>query len=115
MSDLPSGRVTLLFTDIEGSTRLVQELGPDRYGELLALHSRLLRGAVESHEGREFGTEGDAHFFTFSDASGAVRAAVDAQRALGAAAWPGGTQLRVRMGLHTGQPEVRSSTYVGVD
>jgi class 3 adenylate cyclase len=113
--DLPTGIVTFLFTDIEGSTRLVQELGPDRYGEILGMHSALLRGAVQAHEGVEFGTEGDAHFFAFADPAGALRAAVDAQRALGAADWPIAMPLRVRMGVHTGHPEVSGSNYVGVD
>ncbi|MDQ3937961.1 MAG: adenylate/guanylate cyclase domain-containing protein, partial [Chloroflexota bacterium] len=115
MRKLPSGRITLLFTDIEGSTRLVQALGPDAYGRLLTLHSHLLRSVVEAHGGTEFGSEGDAHFFTFGNAADAARAAVDAQRALGAADWPGGTPVQVRIGLHTGEPELRGDDYVGVD
>jgi class 3 adenylate cyclase len=82
MCDLPSGEVTFLFTDIEGSTALVQRVGTAEYQRLLTEHSTLLRRAVEDADGREFGTEGDAHFFVFADARAAVHAAVLAQRAL---------------------------------
>jgi predicted ATPase/class 3 adenylate cyclase len=113
--ELPSGRVTFLFTDIEGSTRLVQEVGTERYAELLARHSGILRSAVEAHAGVEFGSEGDAHFFAFGSAAEALRAAVDAQRSLAAEAWPEGAPVRARMGLHTGTPERAGADYVGVD
>jgi class 3 adenylate cyclase len=107
--------LTFIFTDIEGSTRLVQEVGTDRYGDLQAQHSRLLRGAVAEHGGQEFGTEGDAHFFVFRGAASAVRAAVQAQRWLAAYRWPPEAAIRVRMGLHTGEPAVRDGDYVGVE
>jgi predicted ATPase/class 3 adenylate cyclase len=112
---LPTGLLTFIFTDIEGSTRLVQEVGTDRYGDLQAQHSRLLRGAVAEHGGQEFGTEGDAHFFVFRGAASAVRAAVQAQRWLAAYRWPPEAAIRVRMGLHTGEPAVRDGDYVGVE
>ncbi|HUG29693.1 MAG TPA: tetratricopeptide repeat protein [Candidatus Limnocylindria bacterium] len=115
MTDLPTGRVTFLFTDIEGSTRLVQQLGAGEYRRLLGEHSTILRAAVGDHDGREFGTEGDAHFFVFREASGAVRAAIEAQRALAARPWPPDAEVRVRMGIHTGTPEVNGADYVGVD
>jgi predicted ATPase/class 3 adenylate cyclase len=108
MSTLPTGTVTLLFTDIEGSTRLLQEF-PDRYADILANHHRQLREAIERHGGHEVGTEGDAFFVAFRIASDAVAAAEDAQRALGKG------PLRVRMGLHTGEPAVTPEGYVGID
>jgi predicted ATPase/class 3 adenylate cyclase len=114
-SGLPTGWLTFLFTDIEGSTRLVQEIGTDLYGDLQAQHSRLLREAVAMHGGREFGTEGDAHFFVFPSAASAVKAAVQAQRRLAAYQWPPEAAIRVRMGLHTGKPAVRDGNYVGVE
>jgi predicted ATPase/class 3 adenylate cyclase len=114
-SGLPMGLLTFLFTDIEGSTRLVQKIGTDQYGDLQAQHSHLLREAVAEHGGREFGTEGDAHFFVFLGAASAVKAAVQAQRRLGAYQWPPEAAIRVRMGLHTGEPAVRDGNYVGVE
>ncbi|MBP1705132.1 MAG: hypothetical protein H6Q36_871, partial [Chloroflexi bacterium] len=107
-SQLPAGEVTLLFTDIEGSTRLLRELGP-AYADVLAGHRRLIRGAVDAHGGVEVDTQGDAFFFAFARASDAVRAAVDAQRALA------GGPARVRMGIHTGEPQATPDGYVGVD
>ena len=106
MSKLPTGTVTLLFTDIEGSTWLLQDLG-DRYRRVLAEHRGLLRAAFADHGGHEVSTQGDAFFVAFSRASDAVAAAVDGQRALAAHRWPKGVELRVRMGLHTGEPTVR--------
>lgn len=96
---LPSGTVTMLFTDIEGSTRLLQEHGP-RFADLLGEHRRRVRAAAERHGAVEVGTEGDAFFFVFTDAGDAVAAARDAQAALE------GGLLRVRMGVHTAEPEV---------
>jgi predicted ATPase/class 3 adenylate cyclase len=111
---LPGGTVTLLFTDIEGSTRLLDRLG-ERYAVALADHRRLLRAAFSAHEGVEVDTQGDAFFVAFARAGDAVHAAVAAQRALTANHWPGGGALRVRMGIHTGEPEVSPEGYVGLD
>jgi predicted ATPase/class 3 adenylate cyclase len=111
---LPSGTVTLLFTDIEGSTRLLHQLG-DRYGDALADHRRLLRECFRERDGREVDTQGDAFFVAFATASQAVAAAVAAQRRLAGHGWPGGVELRVRMGIHTGEPTPTDEGYVGVD
>jgi class 3 adenylate cyclase len=105
---LPHGTVTLLFTDIEGSTRLLQELGDD-YADVLADHRRTLREAFARHGGVEVGTEGDAFFVAFAKASDALAAATVAREAL--AEGP----VRVRMGLHTGEPTVTEEGYVGID
>jgi predicted ATPase/class 3 adenylate cyclase len=105
---LPSGVVTLLFTDIEGSTRLLHELG-DGYGDALDDHRRVVRAACAAHDGVEVDTQGDAFFMAFARASDAAAAAVDAQRGL--ADGP----VRVRMGLHTGEPRVTEEGYVGID
>jgi predicted ATPase/class 3 adenylate cyclase len=110
---LPSGTVTFLFTDIEGSTENVALLGNERYAELLDIHRKLLREAFATHDGHEVGTEGDSFFVAFARAQNAVAAAVDGQRALGSDAWPGEARLRVRMGLHTGEALVRQDGYVG--
>jgi predicted ATPase/class 3 adenylate cyclase len=98
---LPSGLVTFVFTDIEGSTRLFRALG-DGYAAVLARHHEILRGAWARHGGLEVKTEGDAFFVAFSDAADAVRACADGQRLLAVEQWPANTVLRVRMGLHTG-------------
>ena len=103
----------MLFTDIEGSTRLLKQLG-ERYGELLAEHRRLLREAFAGHGGREMDTQGDAFFVAFARARHAVEAAVEAQRALAAHEWPDGVECRVRMGLHTGEPTVGDEGYHGI-
>ena len=105
---LPSGTVTFLFTDIEGSTRLLHELG-DGYADALAEHRRVLREAFARHGGVEVDTQGDAFFVAFARASDAVAAAADGQAALE------GGPLRVRMGLHTGEPIVTEEGYVGLD
>ena len=107
-TELPTGTVTFLFTDIEGSTRLLQELG-DGYGEALAEHRRVLREAWQRHEGVEVDTQGDAFFVAFARATDAVAAAVDAQGAV--AHGP----VRVRMGLHTGEPIKGDEGYIGMD
>ena len=112
-STLHRGTVTFLFTDIEGSTALLKSLGA-KYGELLDAHSKILRDAAEVHEGREVDNQGDSFFFAFARANAAVAAAVDAQRALADHAWPGGSEVRVRMGLHTGEPSVGSDRYHGL-
>jgi class 3 adenylate cyclase/tetratricopeptide (TPR) repeat protein len=110
---LPTGTVTVLFTDIESSTRLLKALGP-RYGDLLADHHRLLRDAFEAHGGYEMGTAGDAFFVAFRRGRDAALAAVEAQRALGGHAWPDGEVCRVRMGLHTGEPTLGEDGYHGM-
>jgi len=111
---LPTGTVTFLFTDIEGSTRLLQALGAG-YPDVLSEHHRLLRGAVEAAGGVPIGSEGDSLFAAFDTPTSAVGGAVAAQRALAAGKWPDSTAVRVRMGLHTGEGLVRDGTYVGID
>jgi class 3 adenylate cyclase len=110
----PGGTVTFLFTDIEGSTRLLQELGDD-YGQVVADHRRLLREVFGAAEGHEVDTQGDAFFYSFTRARDAVRGAVEGQRALAGHDWPSGAEVRVRMGLHTGEPTVGDEGYVGMD
>jgi predicted ATPase/class 3 adenylate cyclase/Tfp pilus assembly protein PilF len=112
--DLPQGTVTLLFTDIEGSTLLLQRLGAD-YAQALAEHHSLMRGLFEKWGGREVDTQGDALFAAFSRASDALNMAVEGQKAIAAHAWPGGESLRVRMALHTGEPHMNATAYVGLD
>ena len=114
MAELPSGTVTFLFSDVEGSTRLLTRLR-GRYAEVLAEHQRLLRAAFDEHDGREVHTEGDAFFVAFARASDAIAAAVSAQRSLASQRWPEGVDVRVRMGVHTGEAEVRQDDYVGLD
>jgi predicted ATPase/class 3 adenylate cyclase len=115
MAAQPSGVVTMLFTDIEGSTRLLERLGRDRYAEALELHRQLLREAFDRHDGFEVNCEGDAFFVAFPSADGAVAAALEADRALEAADWPDGSKLRVRIGLHTGEPLLAPPKYVGLE
>jgi ABC-type transport system substrate-binding protein/class 3 adenylate cyclase len=115
MAELPTGTVTFLFTDIEGSTKLLQRVGGERYGEIRADHERLLRQAWDAHQGHEVDTQGDAFFVAFPRATDALAAAAQAQRATLAHAWPGGEQVRVRMGLHTGAGIVSHDHYVGLD
>jgi DNA-binding SARP family transcriptional activator/class 3 adenylate cyclase len=112
-SDQPSGTVTFLFTDIEGSTQLVRALR-DRYGELLERHRTILREAFAAHEGREVDTQGDSFFVAFARAHDAAAAAIDSQRALAAETWPDNVEVRVRMGLHTGEPQLGESGYHGM-
>ena len=114
MADLPSGTVTFLFSDIEGSTRLAKSLRA-AYAELLADHQRILRNSFTEAGGHEIDTQGDSFFVAFPRASDAVAAAVSAQRALAAHRWPGGAEVRVRIGLHTGEPSVGGERYVGID
>jgi predicted ATPase/class 3 adenylate cyclase len=111
----PTGTVTMLFTDIEGSTRLLERLGQERYAEALELHRRVLRGAFARHRGYEVEHEGDAFFVAFSTAEDALAAAAQAQRALAKEDWPAGQSFRVRMGIHTGEPLAVAPRYVGVD
>jgi predicted ATPase/class 3 adenylate cyclase len=115
MAGQPTGTVTLLFSDVEGSTRLLEKLGPTRYAQALELHRQLLRAAFEAHEGYEVDYEGDAFFVAFARADDAVAAAVRAQQGLVDADWPDGHQLRVRMGIHTGEPLAVPPKYVGLD
>src|SRR5438045_3617581 len=110
----PAGLVTLMFTDIEGSTRLVQELG-DRWTGFLQMHREIMRDAWRAWNGHEMGTEGDSFFVSFPSAADAVAAAVDAQRALSANPWPDGERIRVRIGMHSGEPTVVADDYVGID
>jgi predicted ATPase/class 3 adenylate cyclase len=112
--DLPAGTITLLFTDIEGSTQLLHQLG-DGYGELLAACRALLRSAFQGQRGHEVDTQGDAIFAAFARASDALSAAVAAQRAFAAYSWPRGVAVRVRMGMHTGEPSRMTEGYVGLD
>ena len=114
MSQLPSGTVTFLFSDIEGSTRLLQQLG-ERWGDALGEHRALLRGAFEDAGGRELEVQGDAFFAVFARARDAVAAAAAAQRALAAHTWPDDVELRVRMGIHTGEPSLGEQGYLGLD
>ena len=109
MRELPTGTVTFLFTDVEGSTRLLHELGSERYAEALAQHRRAIRMAFSAHGGVEVDTQGDSFFVAFERASDAVIAAEEAQRDLA----PG--PVRVRMGLHTGEPLRTDEGYVGTD
>jgi predicted ATPase/class 3 adenylate cyclase len=112
--ELPTGTVTFLMTDIEGSTRLLHALGP-RYADLLEHHHAIIRAAVDAGGGTEIDTEGDAFFCVFPSAPGAVAAAVRAQRDLAAHSGDGDHPVRVRMGLHTGEAQLRSTGYVGLD
>ncbi len=114
MPGLPTGTVTFLFTDIEGSTRLLEHLG-SRYASVLADHHRLLRAIFQKFGGHEVDTQGDAFFITFVRARDAIAAAVEAQRALTRHPWPEGAIVRVRMGLHTGEPLSAETGYVGMD
>src|SRR5262245_40872945 len=107
--DLPAGEVTFLFTDVEGSTRLLHELGAESYGLALAEHRRIVRDAFTRHGGVEVDTQGDAFFYVFADAADAVAAAAQGQQALET------RPVNVRMGLHTGTPHVTDEGYVGRD
>ncbi len=114
MGGLPAGTITMLFSDIEGSTALLRRLG-DRYVEALSAQRALLRGVFADYGGREMGTEGDSFFVVFGSAADAVRCCVAAQRALSSHDWPGGIPVRVRMGLHSGEPVRHEDGYVGLD
>jgi len=114
MTDLPTGTVTFLFTDIEGSTRLVQRLG-ERYPEVFERHCGILRKSFRDTGGREVGTEGDSFFIVFESAPAAVAGAVAAQRALSSYKWPQGGPVRVRIGLHTGEGTLGGDNYIGID
>ena len=113
VTGLPSGLVTLLFSDIEGSTRLVKALR-DRYWQILAEHRRLVRAAVAEYAGYEVDAQGDAFFVTFADAKQAVLCALEIQRALAGHQWPAGTPVRVRIGIHTGHAVPAEGAYTGL-
>jgi class 3 adenylate cyclase len=114
VSSLPGGTVTFLFSDIEGSTRLLEQLG-DRYGDVLRDHRQILRARLGEAGGQEIDTQGDAFFFSFPRAKEAVAGAVAAQRDLAAHEWPDGLAVKARIGLHTGEPTVGEEGYVGMD
>jgi len=114
MHDRPQGTVTFLFTDIEGSTRILSAIGPERYGELLGVHQEVIRAAIAAHGGHEIDTQGDAFFVAFARPHEAVDAAVEAQRVLAAHPWPEGAALKVRMAIHTAEATTTSHGYVGV-
>src|SRR6266704_1078415 len=111
---LPTGTITLLFTDIERSTHLLQQLG-SRYASVLAAYRDLLRTALQQWNGYEVDRQGDSFFAAFARATDAVSAAVAAQRSLTTHSWPEGVAVRVRMSLHTGEPERSSVGYTGLD
>ena len=110
-----TGTRTFLFSDIEGSTRLLDELGSDAYKVVLERQAALLRAAFAAHDGQEEGTEGDSFFVVFDSAVEAVTAAVEAQRALAAEPWPPGVEVNVRMGLHAGEASSSAAGLVGLD
>jgi class 3 adenylate cyclase len=114
VSELPGGTVTFLFSDIEGSTRLLEQLG-DRYQDVHRDHRRILREQLSEAGGREIDTQGDAFFFSFTRARDAVTGAVAGQRALAEHEWPDGAEVKIRMGLHTGEPTVGEEGYLGMD
>ena len=113
---LPTGTATFVFTDIEGSTKLVQQVGAERWRQILEEHYRLLRGQWAAFDGREVSTEGDSFFVAFRSAANAVAAAAAVQRALSTHPWPDGIGIKVRMGVHTGEARVTESDgYLGID
>ena len=112
MTELPTGTVTFLFTDIEGSTRLLKQLG-ESYETVLADHQRILRECFAAHEGWEVDTQGDSFFVAYRRAGDAVASAAEAQRALAGHRWADGVEVRVRMGVHTGEPRPTGERYVG--
>jgi predicted ATPase/class 3 adenylate cyclase len=114
-ASLQGPTLTFLFTDIEGSTRLEQRLGTARYAELRERHRALLRAAFAAARGEEQGTEGDSFFVTFRSAHEAVAAAAAAQRALATEPWPDEAPVKVRMGIHSGEAQVRGGSLVGID
>ncbi len=115
MPDLPSGTVTFVFSDLEGSTRLLKELGDEGYVSMLSTHRALVRKVFAARGGSEIDTQGDAFFYSFSRARAAVAAAVELQRRHEEQQWPSGARVRVRLGLHTGEPVVGEEGYTGLD
>jgi predicted ATPase/class 3 adenylate cyclase len=114
MSSLPTGTVTFFFSDIEGSTRLIQQLGAD-YPEALLAHHQLLRKALAQHGGHELRTEGDSFFIVFGSAVDACCGAAEVQRLLAKHVWPSGAKLQVRIGLHTGEAVLAGNEYLGLE
>lgn len=114
MRELPSGTATFLFSDVEGSTRLLTALG-DRFRAVHADHQRLMRASFNTHDGIEVSTEGDSFFTVFRSPLNAVEAAADAQRSLAEHDRPDGLEVRVRIGVHTGQAVLAGDNYVGID
>ncbi len=115
MPNLPTGTVTFLFSDIEGSTTLLKRLGDTRYAALLATHRRLMRETFAGYGGQEIDTQGDAFFYSFPRARDGVAAAVAVQQAHARATWPEDVAVRLRIGLHTGEPAVGDEGYTGLD
>src|SRR6266516_5225942 len=113
VTELPTGTVTFVFSDVEGSTRLLRQLRDD-YVAVLAQHQRLLREAFGTHGGHEVDTQGDSFFVAFLRPRDAVLGAVAAQRSLEDHRWPSGIELRVRIGIHTGPAELAGERYVGL-
>jgi class 3 adenylate cyclase len=115
MPNLPSGTVTFLFSDIEGSTSLLKQLGDEQYAELLQTHRRIVRETFGLYHGQEIDTQGDAFFYSFHRAREAVAAAVAVQREHNEHSWPRGVTVRMRLGLHTGEPAIGEEGYTGLD
>ena len=115
MAELPTGTVTFFLSDIEESTRLVQDIGPDAFGRLLDEHASILRTAISRNGGTEIRTEGDSFFAVFPTPSGGVAAAVEAQGGLAKHPWPSGSAILIRVGLHTGEGRRGGDDYVGID
>lgn len=111
---LPDGRITMLFSDIEGSTLLLRALGDD-YGQVLSAQRQIVRSSIRSHHGHEMGTEGDSFFVVFSAASDAVASAVEVQREVSQRSWPQDTTVRIRMGIEAGRPVRHEDSYIGID
>ena len=112
---LPTGTVTFMFTDIEGSTRLAQQTTPDDFQALMETHNTLVDAAIVGNEGTVIRTEGDSFFAVFTSGSDAVSAAVAAQRALANHNWPQDHAIRVRVGVHTGEGRLGGADYIGFD
>jgi len=106
---------TFLFTDIEGSTALLGRLGEGLYAQVLAGHHSLIRSGLAAHDGQEVDTQGDAFFAVFSSPRACMAAVLEMQRALATYAWPAGEQVRVRMGVHTGEASRGDTGLVGLD
>lgn len=115
MPDLPTGTVTFVFSDLEGSTKLLKQLGDEGYARMLATHRQIVRETFGEHGGSEIDTQGDAFFYSFSRARAAVAACVDVQRRHETQEWPNDVKVRVRLGLHTGEPVVGEEGYTGLD